>query len=336
MDTALLNTQFFGHDLWVWLAFAAVVATLLVIDLGVFNKTAKVPKASESLLGTLFYTLVAILFGVFIWAQMGPEKAMEFYTGYVMEQSLSLDNIFVISLIFSGLSIPAQHQHRVLFWGVVSVLVLRGIMIGLGAALIAQFHWVLSVFGVFLLITGAKMFFSKDGHTDLADNRLLAWMRKHFPITEKLHGSKFFVRAPHPKTGKSIIWLTPLCVVLILVEVADLVFAVDSVPAVFSITRDPFIVYTSNIFAILGLRTLYFSLAAMVNRFAYLSKALAIVLVFVGGKILYASLMHDDLPIAYSLGIVLLIIIGGIVVSLAKTAKPEKQPKKPKKSKAKA
>ncbi len=320
MDGAFLTTPFLGSPAWFWLAFLGIVFGLLALDLGLFHKEARKPGVKESVIGTLFYVGIALLFGGFIWFEMGQEKALEFYTGYVMEQSLSLDNIFVISLIFGSLSIPVQYQHRVLFWGIISVLVLRGLMIGIGAALVAEFQWVLAVFGAFLLFTGVKMLFTGGHPGEIENNRLLRWMRKHLPVTDKLHGMKFFVRAPASK-GKSILWVTPLFVALVLVEFADVIFAVDSVPAIFGVTQDPYIVYTSNIFAILGLRTLYFSLAAMVNRFEYLSKALSLVLVFIGGKMLYHEFIGGDVPIVYSLIIVLGIIFGGIGLSLYKTRK---------------
>jgi tellurite resistance protein TerC len=326
MDSvSFIGSAVLGKPLWFWLAFLGVVMALLALDLGVFNRKLHKPKFAESMLGTLFYMGISCLFGVFIWSELGAEKSLEYFTGYVMEMSLSMDNVFVISLIFSSLSIPAQYQHRVLFWGILSVLILRGIMIGAGVALIHEFHWILAVFGAFLLFSGLRMLFTKPSDEDVSNNKLLIWMRKHLRITKELHGTKFFVTAPaRSNSKKNVLWVTPLFVVLILVEVADVVFAVDSVPAVFAITQDPYIVYTSNIFAILGLRTLYFTLAAMVHRFEYLSKALAIVLIFIGGKIMAAELTGYDLPIQYSLGMVLLIILSGIGFSLYKTQNEKK------------
>ncbi|HVY13228.1 MAG TPA: TerC family protein [Alphaproteobacteria bacterium] len=312
--SSFLSDSFLGQPAWIWLIFVGVVVALLALDLGLFHKSARKPKAAESLLGTLFYVGVAGLFGLFLWQQMGAQKALEYFTGYVIEQSLSLDNIFVISLIFSALSIPSQHQHRVLFWGVISVLVLRGLMIGIGSALIAHFTWVLALFGVFLVITGIRMLFGAGHDEDMGNNRILQWLRKHMRITKEMHGKKFFITAP--VRGKPVLWATPLMVALIMVEIADIVFAVDSIPAVFAVTRDPYIVYTSNIFAILGLRTLYFALEAMVTRFHLLSKALAVVLMFIGGKICYAHFTGNDIPIEYSLGAVLAILLAGVGLSL--------------------
>jgi tellurite resistance protein TerC len=324
MDLAFLSLPFLGKPAWFWLGFLVIVIVLMALDLGVFNKGAKKPTVVQSTLATLFYAGCAALFGVFIWHEMSAEKALEFFTGYIMEMSLSLDNVFVMSLIFSSFSIPVAHQHRVLFWGILSVLILRGLMIGVGAALIANFAWVLTVFGIFLLFTGIKVFFSNVHAQEIDDNRLLQWMRKHIRITKELHGSKFLVWMSKNPNGKKLLWVTPLFVVLVLIEVADVVFAVDSVPAIFAVTQDPYIVYTSNIFAILGLRSLYFALAAMVGRFTYLSKAIALVLVYIGGKIIYAQVTHNHVPIEYSLGIVLLLLVGGVGISLIKTQKNPK------------
>ena len=318
-----------GKAVWVWLIFMAIVFTLLSIDLGVFHRKAHKPSIKESLTSTICYILIASAYGAWIWDSFGQQKAMEFYTGYAMELSLSFDNVFVISLIFSALSIPSLYQHRVLFWGIIGVLVMRGVMISLGAALISQFSWVLLIFGVFLLITGVKMLIHHAQESDLENNKILKWMRKHMLITPELHGQKFFVlqdmilkegqMAKEGKPIKKVIWVTPLFVSLILVEIADLVFAVDSVPAIFAVTQDPFIVYTSNIFAILGLRSLYFTLESMVNRFKYLSKALALVLIFIGGKILAHEGFHIKIATEISLTVVLTLIISGIVVSLIAT-----------------
>jgi tellurite resistance protein TerC len=323
MDFAFLSLPFLGKPAWFWLGFLGIVIVLMALDLGVFNKGAKKPTVVQSTLATLFYAGCAGLFGVFIWHEMSAEKALEFFTGYIMEMSLSLDNVFVMSLIFSSFSIPVAHQHRVLFWGILSVLLLRGLMIGVGAALIANFTWILTVFGIFLLFTGVKVFFSSVHAEEIDNNRLLQWMRGHIRITKELHGSKFVVWLKNTR-GKKILWVTPLFVVLVLIEVADVVFAVDSVPAIFAVTQDPYIVYTSNIFAILGLRSLYFALAAMVGRFTYLSKAIALVLVYIGTKIIYTQVTHSHVPIEYSLGIVLLLLVGGVGVSLVKTRKTKK------------
>jgi tellurite resistance protein TerC len=300
-----------------WTIFFGVIVTLVALDLFVFNSKAKEPSFRTSLGWTLFYVAISILFGAYIWHGQGGDKAMEYYTGYAMELSLSLDNIFVISMIFRAFSVPAQHQHRVLFWGIVGVLLLRGIMIGMGAMLVAKFSFILVFFGAFLIYTGIRMLFFDSDKEDVEENKLLIWMRKHMLITPQFHGRKFFVMQPSPKNpDKKVVWATPLFVTLVLVETADLIFAVDSVPAVFAITTDPYIVYTSNIFAILGLRALYFTLQAMVGRFHYLSQALSLVLMFVGGKIVYEHFTHDKISIEVSLGVVLSLIACGMVISL--------------------
>jgi tellurite resistance protein TerC len=254
--------------------------------------------------------------------------AWELYlTGWVIEQTLAFDNVFVMAMIFSYFAIPPQYQHRVLFYGILGVIVLRAIMIGLGAALIHQFDWILYIFSAFLVFTGIKMFIMADEKPDIANNAVLRYMRSHMRITDKIHGQNFFVNEPDPKTGKVVRWATPLFVALVLIEFADLIFAVDSVPAIFSITQDPFIVYTSNIFAILGLRSLYFVLAAMVHRFHYLKYALSLVLVYVGSKIFVQQFIGKIDP-AISLGITVSILLGGIAVSLWKTRSnpPQQRP----------
>jgi len=226
--------------------------------------------------------------------------------------------VFVIALIFTFFAIPRRYQHRVLFWGILGVIVLRAIMIGLGAALLEQFSWLLYVFGAFLVFTGIKMWILADHVPDIARNPLLKFLRRHMRVTAELHGNAFWVRQPDPATGKAVRWATPLFLGLVMIEFVDLVFAVDSVPAIFAITTDPFIVYTSNIFAILGLRALYFALAAMIHRFAYLKYALALVLVFIGTKIFLVGFI-GKLPPALSLSVTFGLIAGGVLVSLWKT-----------------
>ena len=229
-----------------------------------------------------------------------------------------MDNVFVIALIFSYFAIPRQYQHRVLFWGILGVIVLRALMIGLGAALVSQFSWVLYLFGVFLVLTGIKMWLIADHMPDIGNNPLLRFLRKHLRVTPQLEGNAFFVLATDPVSGRTVRWVTPLFLALCLVEFIDLVFAVDSVPAIFAITSDPFIVYTSNIFAILGLRALYFALAAMIRRFKYLKYALALVLVFIGAKIFLVGFI-GKMPPSISLAVTFGLIVGGVLVSLWKT-----------------
>ena len=272
----------------------------------------------ESLLLSAGYISAGPLFGLWIWFQKGSTSGMDFYTGFLIEKSLSMDNVFVMALIFSFLAIPRQYQHKVLFWGIMGVIVLRALMIGLGAALIHEYSWILYVFGAFLAITGVKMLFTKvDDHPDLEKNAFVNFLRRHLRVTDRLHEQRFFVRQPDA-SGKRVLWVTPLFLALILIECADLVFAIDSVPAIFAITQDPFIVYTSNIFAILGLRALYFALAAMIHRFAYLKYALALVLVFIGSKIFLVGII-GKIPSSISLGVTLALLAGGVLVSLYKT-----------------
>jgi tellurite resistance protein TerC len=316
--TELLFQPFLGHAVWLWLLFLGIVAALLAFDLGVLHREDRAIGVAESLWLSAGYIAVAVLFGGWLWSQLGAERGIEYFTGYLIEKSLSLDNVFVIALIFSFFAVPREYQHRVLFWGILGVIVLRAIMIALGAALVTQFSWVLYLFGAFLVLTGIKMLWMADHRPDLEQNPLLRVLRRLLRVTPRLHGHAFVVRAPHPRTGRSAVWATPLLLALCMVEFADLVFAVDSVPAIFAITSDPFIVYTSNIFAVLGLRALYFALAAMIHRFAYLKYALALVLVFIGGKIFLVNIT-GKLPPALSLGVTAALIAGGVLVSLWKT-----------------
>lgn len=314
----LLQTPFLGHGIWLWLVFVTVVVALLAFDLGVLHRDDHEIGIRESLWLSAGYISVALLFGGWLWWHLGSQSGIDYFTGFLIEKSLSMDNVFVIAMIFSFFAIPRQYQHRVLFWGILGVIVLRALMIGLGAALVTQFSWVLYLFGAFLVVTGIKMLWLADHTPNLEKNPLLRWLRAHLRVTPQLHGNAFLVRAPHPATGQAVTWVTPLFLALCMVEFADLIFAVDSVPAIFAITTDPFIVYTSNIFAILGLRALYFALAAMIHRFAYLKYALALVLVFIGGKIFLVNLV-GKIPSLVSLGITAGLIAGGMLVSLWKT-----------------
>jgi tellurite resistance protein TerC len=316
--TDLLELAFLGHPAWLWLVFIAIVAALLAFDLGVLHRDDHAIGVGESLWLSAGYVAVALLFGGWLWWQLGGDRGLEYFTSYLIEKSLSLDNVFVIALIFSFFAVPREYQHRVLFWGIVGVIVLRAAMIGLGAALVSEFSWVLYVFGAFLVLTGLKMLWMADHQPDLEKNPLLKLLRRRLRVTPQLHGNAFVVRLPHPVTAAPVLWATPLLLALCMVEFVDLVFAVDSVPAIFAITSDPFIVYTSNIFAILGLRALYFALAAMIHRFVYLKYALALVLVFIGGKIFLVNIT-GKLPAAFSLGVTAALIAGGIVLSLWKT-----------------
>ena len=315
----LLFLLFLGTPLWMWLLFVGVVVTLLVFDLGVLHRGDHEIGVSESLKLSALYIVMGLAFAVFVWWQIGAEAAGLYLTAFVVEKTLAMDNVFVIALIFGYFAIPRQYQHRVLFWGILGVILLRGLMIGLGATLVAQYSWVLYIFAVFLVFTGVKMFFAGDEEMDIAQNPVLRFLKRRMNVTEELQGNAFFVRRPDAR-GRLVRFATPLFLALVLIEVADLVFAVDSVPAVFAITTDPFIVYTSNIFAILGLRALYFALAAIIHRFHYLKYALALLLVFIGSKIFVADLMGwEKFPAAWSLGITFAILGAGVAWSLWKT-----------------
>ncbi len=314
----LLHSPWLGTALWLWLVFAAVVLTLLALDLGLLNRGDREIGVKRSLVLSAGYISVALLFGGWVWWMLGAQSATEYITGFLIEKSLSLDNVFVIALIFSTLGIPRQYQHRVLFWGILGVIVLRALMIGLGAALIHEFAGILYVFGAFLVFTGVRMWMAADHEPDMNDSVLLKFLRKHLRITPQLEGNAFVVTRPDPATGAPVRWFTPLFIALCMVELIDLVFAVDSVPAIFAITDNPFIVYTSNIFAILGLRALNFALAAMIHRFAYLKYALALILVFIGSKIFLVNII-GKIPPALSLSVTAALLIGGVVVSLWKT-----------------
>lgn len=313
----LLYTLFLGTPLWLWFTFIGIVMALLAFDLGILNKKDHEIGIAESLKLSTLYISLGVAFGGFIWWQFGSQSAAEYMTAFVVEKTLALDNVFVIALIFSYFAIPRQYQHRVLFWGILGVIILRGLMIGVGATLVAQYGWVLFIFAAFLIFTGIKMLVTDDTEMDLNTNPVLKFMRKRFRVTDTLHASKFFVQQPDPSTGKLQRYMTPLFLALMLIEIADIVFAVDSVPAVFAITTDPYIVYTSNIFAILGLRALYFALAAVLHRFHYLKYALAILLIFIGSKVFIAHAFDwEKFPASWSLGITFAILATGVFYSL--------------------
>ena len=316
--TSLFAADVLGKAAWVWLLFAGIVTALLAFDLGVLHRADREIGVRESLMLSAGYITVALSFGAWVWWYLGAPSGIAYYTGFMIEKSLSMDNVFVIALIFGFFAIPRKFQHRVLFWGILGVIVLRAVMIGLGAALVNHFGWVLYLFGVFLVFTGIKMWILADHVPDIAGNPLLKFLRRHLRVTDDLHGHAFWVRKADPVTGKLRRFATPLLLALILIECVDLVFAVDSVPAIFAITTDPFIVYTSNIFAVLGLRALYFALAAMIHRFKYLKYALALVLVFIGTKIFLVGFI-GKFPPAISLTVTFGLIAGGVLVSLWKT-----------------
>ncbi len=293
----LLTLLFLGKPLWMWLLFIGIVLALLVFDLGVLNKDDHEIGVAESLRLSALYITLGVAFSGFVWWQIGAEESKLYLTAFVVEKTLAMDNVFVIALIFSYFAIP-----------------------GLGATLVSQYSWILYIFAAFLIFTGIKMMFVGDTEMDVSQNPVLKFMKKRMNVTDEIHGHDFFVKKPHPVTGKMVRFATPLFLALVLVEIADVVFAVDSVPAVFAITTDPFIVYTSNIFAILGLRALYFALSAILHRFHYLKYALSLLLVFIGSKIFVADLMGwEKFPASWSLTITFVILAAGVIYSLWKT-----------------
>jgi tellurite resistance protein TerC len=293
-----------------WIVFNVIILTMLVLDLGVFNKRAHKIAVKEALIWSAVWITLALAFNVFVLIQFGKTKALEFLTGYVIEYSLSVDNIFVFILIFSFFSVKAQYQHKILFWGILGALVMRAIFIFAGITLINRFHWIVIIFGGFLIYTGIRMLFQKEEiSVEPEKNKIVKLFRKFLPVTETLHGESLFVRQ------NKKLFATPLFLVLLVIESSDLIFAVDSIPAILAISQDTFIVYTSNIFAILGLRSLYFAVSGIMGFFRYLKVGLAIVLAFVGFKML-ASYIHIEIPILLSLAIIISILVISILASI--------------------
>ena len=295
-------------NIWFWVGFIAFVLAMLALDLGVFNKRPHVVHPKEAGIWTAVWVGLALLFAGGLAFFATPQVALTFLTGYLIEESLSIDNIFVIVLIFQYFAVPAQYQHRVLFWGILGALIMRGLFIGLGTALLARFEWIIYVFGALLVITGVRMALKQDEEFEGDQNPVVKLVRRVFPVTDGYRGKDFFVL----ENGKR--FATPLMLVLVLVEATDLIFAIDSIPAIFGITRDPFIVFTSNIFAVMGLRSLFFLLAHVVTKFHLLKYGLAVILTFVGVKMIIEPWVH--IPILLSLGVVLGVLLLSIVASL--------------------
>lgn len=290
-----------------WTTFLSICGILLVLDLAVLNRGSKVISARAAIRNTLFFVSMGALFAVYLGWEFGSAPALEFVTGYLIEYALSVDNLFVFLVIFTYFSVPAEHQHRVLFWGILGAILLRGVFIVAGAALLAKFAWMIFVFGAFLVYTGVKLLFTSGESIDPARNPLLQLCQRFLPATSEYHGERFFARV----AGKLVV--TPLFLVLVVVDVIDVVFAVDSIPAIFAVTRDPFVVFSSNIFAVLGLRSLYFLLADLMGRFHYLKYGLGLVLAFVGLKMLISDYWH--MPIGLSLGVILALLAGAVLAS---------------------
>ena len=337
--TSMLMSNWLGMPAFVWLSFIILVLVVLALDLGVFHRSAHEVSLRESTVLAGCCLTLGFSFSFVVWwlyykglavsldddiANAGSDvarawTAWELYlTGWLVEQTLSLDNIFVMSMIFAYFSVPSKYQHRVLFYGILGVIILRAIMIGVGAALVHRFDWILYLFSAFLVFTGIKMLMMTDAQPDLENNRVLQFLRRNLRVTTEIKDERFIIKKIDPKTGRLVRHVTPLFLALLLIELADVIFAVDSVPAIFAITQDPFIVYTSNIFAILGLRSLYFVLAAIVHRFHHLKYALSIVLIYIGAKI-FVQPFIGKIPPEVSLIVTFGLLCGGIVVSLFKS-----------------
>lgn len=295
-------------NLWGWVGFNAFVLVMLALDLGVFNRKAHSVSLKEALTWSIVWISLALLFNLGLYFISGPEAALQFLTGYLIEKSLSVDNIFVFVLLFSAFGVPAAYQHRVLFWGVLGALVMRGILIAVGATLIEDFHWIIYVFGIFLIITGIRMGLHKETEVHPERNPVLKLVRRFLPVTEDYEGQRFIVR----RDGRTMV--TPLLLVLVTIETTDLIFAVDSIPAIFAVTTNAFIVYTSNVFAILGLRSLYFVFANIIDKFYYLRIGLAVILSYVGVKMVLTDIFH--IPTTLSLLVIALVLAVAILASL--------------------
>lgn len=296
------------ESIWFWIGFMAFVFTMLALDLGVFHKKMRKVPVKEAVIWTIIWVTLAMIFMGIIYIDRGKIKALEFLTGYVIEYSLSVDNIFVFILIFSYFGVEDKYQHKVLFWGILGALVMRAIFIFAGVALINRFHWIVYIFGGFLIITGIRMLFSGEGKVDPEKNPLIRLFRKFIPITDDQHNDKFFVRKDNR------LHATPLFLVLLIIETSDLIFAVDSIPAILAITTDRFIVFTSNIFAILGLRSLYFAISGIMDYFRFLKVGLAFVLTFVGVKMCLASVFK--IPVVISLVVIVGILLMSVLASI--------------------
>ncbi|MCR5889117.1 TerC family protein [Hymenobacter sp. J193] len=301
-----------------WAAFTAFVLAMLLLDLLVFNRKAHVVHMREALGWSAFWVVLSLGFNYLVWRTMGQTAAIEFLTGYLIEKSLSVDNLFVFLLIFTYFRVPQEYQHKILFWGIIGALVLRAVFILVGAALLAKFHFLLYLLGAFLVYTGVKMASSAgEPEIDPDANPVVKFLSRHLPITSKLEGGKFFVRK------EKLLFATPLFVVLVMVETTDVVFAADSIPAILAVSQNTFIVFTSNVFALLGLRALYFALAGLMKLFHYLHYGLALILIFIGGKLLVSELVH--IPMGISLGVVGALLLGSILLSLLRPLPPKKE-----------
>jgi tellurite resistance protein TerC len=303
-------------NFYFWIGFNAFVAIMLILDLTVFHRKAHKIEFKEALLWSAFWISLAAIFAVIVYFWRGKATSLDFVTGYLIEESLSVDNLFVFLLVFRYFKVPTQFQHKVLFWGIIGALVMRFVFIWAGVALINRFHWIIYVFGAFLVYTGLRLLKTSDDDVNPENNPVLRTFRKFMPVTKDYEGGKFFVRQPG-------LYATPLFLVLIVIETTDVAFAADSIPAILAITRDPFIVYTSNVFAILGLRSLYFALAGLMDAFHYLHYGLAVILTFIGAKMLLSNFFH--LPTVVALGVVAGVLALSVIASLLWPKKEKKR-----------
>jgi tellurite resistance protein TerC len=307
------------HSIWPWVAFNIFILGVLALDLGIFHRKPAVIPVREALWMAGAYIALALIFNVWVYYALGWDSALQFLTGYFIEKALSMDNIMVFVVIFAYFQVPAQHQMRVLLWGIIAALILRGIFILAGLALIEIFDWAMLVMGLFLIYTGVKTMATGEETVDLEHSRIIRLVRKILPVTHKFDGAKFFTKDKHNRTVA-----TPLFVVLVVLNITDIIFALDSIPAVFAITQDPFIVFTSNVFAILGLRALYFALAGMIDRFRYLKFGLALVLIFIGLKMAYNYLPYSDIPTSWALIVTAVLIFGSIFASVVQNRREDR------------
>jgi tellurite resistance protein TerC len=299
-----------SENIWLWIGFNIFVLGMLALDLGVFHRKSHTVSVKEASIWSVAWITLAMIFNAVIYFFSGPEPALQFFTGYLIEKSLSVDNIFIFVLLFAAFNVPAAYQHRVLFWGVLGALIMRGIMIALGAVLLETFHWIIYLFGAFLIFAGARMAFQKEKEVHPEQNPLLKLVRRMVPVTDDYEGDHFIVR----RFGQVLV--TPLLLVLLTIEVTDLIFALDSIPAIFAVTDNPFIVYTSNVFAILGLRSLYFVFANVIDKFHYLKLGLAVILSFVGVKMLLTDIFH--VPTVLSLAVIAVVLAAAIIASIVR------------------
>lgn len=325
-----LLLPFLGKALWLWVVFLVAVAVILALDLGVFNRKDHIIGFRESLKMSAVYIVLGLLFGLWVWQRNGFDAGMDYYTVYVLEKTLSLDNLFVMSVIFASFAVPREYQHRLLVWGIIGVIILRGVTIAAGTALVQQYDWILFVFAAILFYTGVKLLMvSGDAgeREDYTQKPYVRFMARYLRVDDQIHGRKFFIKTPVMHGGGKAVWhATPLFLALCTIELTDLLFAFDSVPAALAITTDTYVVFTANVFAILGLRALFFAMESVLHRFIYLKYSLSVLLMFIAGKVFYTQLFDQHVPAALSLGLTVAILGAGIAASLIRTKRGETHP----------